>query len=139
MISTLFSMHNIKYVISVDDCFFVRKREEMEAAVYSEMCISLDPFKVILSASSQAEEFDAINEVLELGSDASTLMQSLVADLDWNYIQLTIACALAKCLNDSTKCIPTAPFFKSFGTTHHRFQLKMHIKLMLYLIMSIQT
>ncbi len=83
MISTLFSMHNIKYVISVDDCFFARKREEMEAAVYSEMCISLDPFKVILSASSQAEEFDAINEVLELGSDASTLMQSLVADLDY--------------------------------------------------------
>lgn len=78
MINTLFSMHNIKYIISVDDCFFVHKREEMEAAVYSEMCISLDPFKTILSSSNQAEETDAIKEMMELGTDTSALIQSLV-------------------------------------------------------------
>lgn len=82
MINTLFSMHNIKYIISVDDCFFARKREEMEAAVYSEMCTSLDPFKTILSSSDQAEEADAINEMMELGSDASALIQSLIEHLE---------------------------------------------------------
>ena len=30
MINTLFSMHNIKYIISVDDCFFSRKKEDMK-------------------------------------------------------------------------------------------------------------
>jgi hypothetical protein len=75
-------MHNIKYIISVDDCFFVHKREEMEAAVYSEMCTSLEPFKPILSSGNQAEEADAINEMMELGADASALIQSLVARLE---------------------------------------------------------
>ena len=37
MINTLFSMHNIKYIISVDDCFFARKREDIEATIYSEI------------------------------------------------------------------------------------------------------
>ena len=47
-IRKLFLIHNIKYIISVDDCFLVHKREEMEAVVYSEMCMSLNPFKDIL-------------------------------------------------------------------------------------------
>ena len=64
MINKLFSMHNIKYIISVDDCFFAHKREDMEAIVYSEMCISLDPFQAILSSSDPAEEANAINEMM---------------------------------------------------------------------------
>ena len=87
MINTLFSMHNIKYIISVDDCFFTRKREEMEAAVYSEMCTSLDAFRTILSSSNQAGEADAISEMLEIGSDASTLIQSLVESLEIENLQ----------------------------------------------------
>ena len=87
MINTLFSMHNIKYIISVDDCFFTRKREEMEAAVYSEMCTSLDSFRTILSSSNQAGEADAISEMLEIGSDASTLIQSLVESLEIENLQ----------------------------------------------------
>ena len=82
MINTLFSMHNIKYIISVDDCFFARKREDMEAVVYSEMCSSLDPFKSILLSSDQAEEVVAINEMMELGSDASSLIRSLIGHLE---------------------------------------------------------
>ena len=75
-------MHNIKYIISVDDCFFVRKREEMEATVYSEMCTSFEPFKTILSSSDQAEEVNAINEMMKLGSDASALIQPLIEHLE---------------------------------------------------------
>lgn len=82
MINKLFSMHNIKYIISVDDCFLARKREDMEAMVYSEMCISLDPFQSILSSSNQAEEVNAINEMMKLGTDASVLIQSLVESLE---------------------------------------------------------
>ena len=82
MINTLFSMHNIKYIISVDDCFFAHKREDMEARVYSEMCMSLDPFKGILSASGQDEETNAINEMLKLGSDASALIRSFIENLE---------------------------------------------------------
>lgn len=81
MINTLFSMHNIKYIISVDDCFFARKREEMEAVVYSEMCTSLEPFETILSSCGQAGVVDEISEVLDMGGDASALIQSLVEGL----------------------------------------------------------
>lgn len=62
MINTLFSMHNIKYIISVDDCFFARKREDIEATIYSEMCTSLEPFRAILSSCNQTEIVDAIDE-----------------------------------------------------------------------------
>ena len=87
MIKKLFLMHNIKYVISVDDCFSVRKREEMEAAVYSEMCISLDSFKAILSVSSQAEVFELINEMQGLGSDATALIRTLVEKLEFEELR----------------------------------------------------
>lgn len=87
MISTLFSMHNIKYIISVDDCFFAHKREDMEAIVYSRICMSLDSFKDILLVSSQSEKLDEINEMLELKSDASTLIQSLVENLEMEILQ----------------------------------------------------
>lgn len=81
-INTLFSMHNIKYIISVDDCFFVHKREEMEPMVYSEMCISLNPFMNILLTGDQAADAETINEMLLQGTDASALIQSLVKSLE---------------------------------------------------------
>lgn len=82
MINTLFSMHNIKYIISVDDCFFARKREDMEAVVYSEMCNSLDPFRVILSSCGQTASVDEIDEMLSLGVDSSALIHSLLDSLN---------------------------------------------------------
>ena len=48
MINTLFSMHGIKYVISVDDCFALQKREELQAMIFSQMVSSLDPFDEFL-------------------------------------------------------------------------------------------
>ena len=82
MINTLFSMHNIKYIISVDDCFFARKREDIEATIYSEMCTSLEPFRAILSSCNQTEIVDAIDEMMAVGADSTTLIQTLLG----NYI-----------------------------------------------------
>ena len=87
MIDKLFSMHNIKYVISVDDCYFARKREGMEATVYSELCKSLEPFEAILSSSNQAEVFDSIHEMLELETDTTVLIRELVERLEFEDLQ----------------------------------------------------
>lgn len=82
MINTLFSMHNIKYIISVDDCFFARKREDIEATIYSEMCTSLEPFRAILSSCNQTEIVDAIDEMMTVGADSTTLIQTLLGNLE---------------------------------------------------------
>ncbi|MBQ2830736.1 MAG: hypothetical protein IJF15_06955 [Oscillospiraceae bacterium] len=82
MINTLFSMHNIKYIISVDDCFFALKREDMEAVVYSEMCNSLDPFRALLSSCGQTAYVDEIDEMLSMGVESSALVHSLLDRLE---------------------------------------------------------
>ena len=58
MINTLFSMHDIKYIISVDDCFALLNREDMQAAILSQMIESLSPFEEFLSSSSQKEKLE---------------------------------------------------------------------------------
>ena len=67
MINALFLMHNIKYIICVDDCFFARKREDMEAIVYGEMCSSIDPFRMLLSSCKQSDAITEIDEILRMG------------------------------------------------------------------------
>lgn len=82
MLNTLFSIHNIKYIISVDDCFFARDRADMEATVYSEMCKSLDPFKKVLSCcGNQLDVVAGIDEMLSLGVDSSSLIYSFLKEL----------------------------------------------------------
>ena len=80
-------MHNIKYIISVDDCFFARKREDMEAVVYSKMCMSLEAFTPILSSGEWAETVSEINDMRVIGVDASALIQSLVKSLEIEDLQ----------------------------------------------------
>ena len=82
MINTLFLMHNIKYIICVDDCFFAQKRREMEAAVYSDMCKSIEPFRVILSTCGFEGLVDEIAEMMDLKVDSSVLIQSLLERLE---------------------------------------------------------
>lgn len=77
MINTLFSMHNIKYIISVDDCFFAKRREDMEATVYSQMCASLDPFRDVLG-----EAFGDIGEMMEMGADPAAAIQPFLESLE---------------------------------------------------------
>ena len=74
-------MHNIKYIISVDDCFFAPKRENMEAVVYIKMCNSMDPFREILSSCNQDEAVVAIDEMMSMGQDPSALIYQLLNDL----------------------------------------------------------
>ena len=81
MINTLFSMHNIKYVISVDDCFFARERADMEAIVYSEMCNSIDSFRAILSSCDQSTAITEIDDMLRIGLDSSSRISTLLNEL----------------------------------------------------------
>ena len=79
MINKLFSMHNIKYIISVDDCFFAPKRENMEAAVYAEMCRSLDPFRAFLT--NQDDAVAEIDAMMSMGEDFTALIYPLLNNL----------------------------------------------------------
>lgn len=81
MISKLLLMHNIKYIICVDDCFFARKREEMEAVVFGEMCSSMNPFMRVLESANQSEAVAEISAMLSIGVDASTLVYPLLRRL----------------------------------------------------------
>lgn len=74
-------MHNIKYIISVDDCFFSRKKEDMKAIIYSKMCDSLDPFRTILSSYHENDLVAEIDEMKEGGIDCSALISSLLDGL----------------------------------------------------------
>ena len=74
-------MHNIKYIISVDDCFLSIKREDMEAIIYSKMCHSLDPFRSILSSPEQLKRLDEIDAMVGVEVDPSALIRSLLSDL----------------------------------------------------------
>lgn len=87
MINKLLSMHNIKYVVSVDDCFSSLKREEMEAALYSELCVDLTPFETIISESSQADSIEDIKALREMGEDPSGAIRSLVENLEITSLQ----------------------------------------------------
>ncbi|MEA4900732.1 hypothetical protein [Desulfitobacterium sp.] len=78
MINTLFSMHNIKYVISVDDCYSAPKYDELKARVYSEMCCSIDPFRGYLTEVGRLPQIKEIDEFAELGSDTSALITELL-------------------------------------------------------------
>lgn len=80
-------MHNILYVISVDDCFLAENRQEMEAQIYSEMTVSLSPFISVLSSKAYANEVNTILEMQEIGIDASILIQSLIEKLEINDIK----------------------------------------------------
>lgn len=85
MISTLFSMHNIKYIISVDDCYSAPKQDEMKAKVYSVMCESIKPFKDYLTSVGRSERLEEIDELSSLGADKNALITDLLnglTDLD---------------------------------------------------------
>lgn len=75
-------MHNIKYIISVDDCFFAQKREDMEATVYSRMCSSLEPFRAVLSSCGHTGAVTEIDEMLSMEVDSSALIHSLLDSLE---------------------------------------------------------
>ncbi len=81
MIKTLFSMHNIKYVISVDDCYYAPKYDEMKAQVYSEICCCVDPFRTYLTEAGKSQQIDEIDSFAALGADADALVTSLLDTL----------------------------------------------------------
>jgi len=81
MINTLFSMHNIKYVISVDDCYYSPKTDEIKAKVYSEMCSSVEPFKSYLTTIGRSEPLEEIDGLSSLGIDTRDLIKDFLDTL----------------------------------------------------------
>lgn len=81
MINTLFSMHNIKYVISVDDCYYAPKHDEIKAQVYSEICCCIDPFRTYLTKAGKTQQIDEIDSFAALGQNRDALISSMLDDL----------------------------------------------------------
>lgn len=86
MINTLFSMHDIKYIISVDDCFALLNREDMQAAILSQMIESLSPFEEFLSSSSQKEKLEEIRSLVALEADVAPALSILLNGLSYSEV-----------------------------------------------------
>ena len=112
MINTLFSMHNIKYIISVDVCFFSQKKVDMKAIIYSKMCHSLDPFRTFLPSYHENNLVAEIDEMQNNGIDCSVLISSLLDDLnDENLLKCYEACEKME-LHTLKNAIVFFPFLK---------------------------
>ncbi len=87
MIDKLFSMHNIKYIISVDDCFLTYNEAEMRIRVSGEMCFSLEPFRAVLLSAGYAEAVETIDTFNNIGADSTQAVQRVVEGLDFESLQ----------------------------------------------------
>jgi len=81
MISTLLDMHKIKYIISVDDCYFAPKQEEIKAAVFSEMCTSMEPFKECLMKIGESALLDEIDSLSDLDMEGDVLIENMLKEI----------------------------------------------------------
>lgn len=73
-------MHNIKYVISVDDCYYAPKPDEIKAEVYSEICCCIDPFREYLIEAGKSQQLDEIDSFVALGQNNEALITSMLDD-----------------------------------------------------------
>lgn len=81
MIKELFEFNNIKYVVSVDDCYFAPKPEEIKAKIYSEMCESIEPFRECLKNLGKEEQVNVYEELKEYSGDGATVLATLLEEL----------------------------------------------------------
>ena len=91
-IKSLFEMHNIKYVVSVDDCFSEvrRGREELEGFLYSQMKSSLTSFDDYLRKSSQKDLYKELLDLAEIGGETEPLLNSLIDNLSQDEIEACV-------------------------------------------------
>lgn len=81
MIGSLFNMHNIKYVVSVDDCFAEFKDEDIKSVLFSSMKSSMEPFEELLKTSSQSALYDQVVTVQNQGGEIDALLTVLLDQL----------------------------------------------------------
>lgn len=81
MIETLFERENIKYVVSVDDCFSAPQADHFRQELYIDAMASFDKVSPVLVSIGKSDQVDNIDEMLNLNIDVSTEIQSLIDSL----------------------------------------------------------
>ena len=79
MLNRLFELENIKYVISVDDCFADTNEKELRDELFVSAMVSFDVIKALLRDFEKNDKVAEIEELQELGLDHSQLVQELIA------------------------------------------------------------
>ena len=82
MLNTLFKTENIKYIISVDDCFAVPE-EELRNELLVDSMLSFDKVASFIKKYGKEEQINDIQEMLKITTDAnaSALIESLIDSL----------------------------------------------------------
>lgn len=78
MLEKLFKTNNIKYVVSVDDCYFTPKQEEVKAKIFSEMCSSIEPFRECLKELGKEAQVKELDELIGIGQDVDSVLVDLI-------------------------------------------------------------
>lgn len=81
MLNRLFDLENIKYVISVDDCFMDINEAKLREEVSVFAVTSFGNIKDTLQKFGKTNEVDEIEDLLGLGQDASIVIQELINSL----------------------------------------------------------
>lgn len=81
MIETLFAKENIKYVVSVDDCFSTPQANHFRQELYVDAVASFDTVSPVLISIGKSEQVNDINEMLALNIVADAEIQSLIDSL----------------------------------------------------------
>ncbi len=82
MIEKLFALNNIKYIISVDDCFYSPTTSDMKARVYSCMVEKMDPFEELLASGKHKGFLKEIEDMKELGEDTASMIHAFLDDME---------------------------------------------------------
>lgn len=80
-------MHNIKYVISVDDCFLECERKTLEAAVFSKMIESIEPFEEVVLGLGKDDFFTEIEVLKSQSVDVSERIRDFVEALNLEQLE----------------------------------------------------
>ena len=81
MIGELLKLHDIRYIISVDDCYSNPTEVEMKTTLFSEMYKSFDTFSSPVEKIGLKEKFEEIKEMMELSEEKNTLIGHFIDDL----------------------------------------------------------
>ncbi len=77
----LFKMENIKYIISVDDCFAESEEQQLREELFIEALTSFETVKKYLIGLGKKSQVDEIQGMLDLQVDVSNSIQSLINTL----------------------------------------------------------
>lgn len=78
MIGELLKLHDIKYVISVDDCYSDPKEDEIKATLFSEMSESFDAFETSIEQMGMIEALEETKEMMDFNEDRNALISHFI-------------------------------------------------------------